>query len=117
VNSGGGNTAKPELFSKYLKRPSDGKVAMMMNSVEAGPEGTYTAQLWTGIANTARKDREDLNSGLIVRSNKTGTEYISVNFYGVNQLGANASATTTYARVCYLKKYSMTEADAKGHFL
>lgn len=117
VNSTGGGSAKPEIYSKnYLKRPEDGKVAMMMNTVEAGPEGTYNFQFWTGIASAQRKDKESLNSGLVVRSNKAGTEYISVSFYGANTYGVNAAAEKTFARICYLKKVTMFEADAKGNF-
>ena len=116
INSDG-SVAKPEIFSKnYLKRPSDGKIAMMMNTVEAGSEGTYNIQLWTGSSSKLGMNKQNLNSGIILRSNKSGTEYISVNFFGRNLTGLDIGAEHTHARVCYLNKITMTENDAKGNY-
>ena len=115
VNSNGGGRARPEIFShKYLKRPDDGNVAMMMNTVDAGIEGTYNIQLWTDITSPTKVDKTSLNSGLVIRSNRAGTEYVSVNFFGIDSTGRNSTAKETFARVCYLTSVSMTETYAKG---
>ena len=115
VNSDGGSTAKPEVFSKnYLRRAGDGKISMVMSTVEAGPEGNFNIQVMTGIAASAKQNKVFLNSGLIVRSNKSATEYISVNFFGLNENGKNTPAVSTHARVCYMNKVQLYASDVTG---
>lgn len=113
VNSNGTN-AKPELYGGYIKH-SGVEAAMIMNTVEAGPNGEFSARVRTGIAANQSNTTDYLNSAIIVRAKKDASEYISVNFFGSNSSGSDASdATETRVRVCYSNTLVKTDLDRCG---
>lgn len=99
-----GMFAKPNVSSGFIRNSSGYGTSMIMNSVEGGSEGEYTVRVRSGMVSTlsAKKNTDFLNSGLVVRSKKDGSEHISVNIYGVNVTGSDyTAAVTTHIRVCY----------------
>ena len=116
VNTNKGQTHAPQVQGQsYIGRNGNGLVLLMLNTVKAGSDGTFSSLMFaeTIKENQSNKTKETLNYGIVVRSNKNGSEYISVNLYGV---GKNQnSADKTYARVCHLDHVEMSESDVSQH--
>lgn len=112
VNTNKGQTHAPQVQGQsYIGRNGNGHVLLMLNTVKAGSDGTFSSLMFaeTIKEKQSNKTKETLNYGIVVRSNKNGSEYISVNLYGV---GKNQnSADKTYARVCYLDHVEMSESE------
>lgn len=110
VNSRGGSDKKPSVksvlgSSGYLTY--SGTPLILLSSVDGGTEGSFTIRMSTDVISklkTSELKTGQINSGVILRSNNKGTEYISVNFFGKSLLAIGSLvAGSTYARVCYVK--------------
>lgn len=110
VNTNKGITHAPQIKDqKYITRSGNGHVLLMLNTVQAGSEGTFSTLQFVDVIkeNQSNKQSELMNYGIVVRSTKNGSEYISVNFYGVGK----KDAESTHARVCYLDRLEMVEGN------
>lgn len=113
INSNGVN-AKPAIIQGGYIKNNNAEPAIIMNTVDAGPNGVFTARIRTGMlpANDSHNDLKYLNSGIVVRAKQDMSEYISVHFFGTNSSGReNASATGTHVRVCYSNTRIKTGSD------
>ena len=110
VNTNKGTTQAPQIKDgKYITRSGNGHILMMLNTVKGGSEGTFATLQFVDVIkeHQSNKQSETMNYGVVVRSTKNGSEYISVNLYGVGK----KDAESTYARVCYLDHVEMVDAD------
>ena len=85
------NPYLPSTESGFMRNPRGNKVSFIMHRNVAGPNGMLTARIKTAkIASGHENDM--LNDGLVVRANKSLSEYLMVNIYGVSN--------DAFARVC-----------------
>ena len=108
VNTNKGSSHTPQIKDKYITRPGNGHILMMLNTVQAGPEGSFSSLLFADVIKEQQQNKlsETMNYGVVVRSTKNGSEYISVNVYGVGK----KNAEKTHVRVCYLTQVELTES-------
>lgn len=95
------NGSKPQIKdNQYIVRNGNGHVYLMLNTVQAGQEGSFSTLMFADVIKSTAK----LNYGVVVRSTRTGSEYIMVNLFG---MGNNKDAEETFVRACYMTQLEL----------
>lgn len=117
-----------ELLSSNTYMYYGSGTSMILNTAEGGANGVYTTRIKTGIAcyeksllclTTEPRENYMVNSGLVIRSDKYGKEYILLSIYATAATKAGIAlgvAEHTFARACYFKndvKQSCKEAEIR----